>query len=79
MALTKKPTGLAIERKDLIFTTKWKIADKDYGNGQQMQYAVFTTQKKYESAVNFLKQGMTITKGVKWNDKFVNPFSRKKE
>ena len=35
---TKKPTGLTIARKDNKFTCKWKIADKDYGDGISMQY-----------------------------------------
>ena len=38
MAKTKKPTGLSIKREDNKFTISWKIADKDYGNGQQLQY-----------------------------------------
>ena len=81
MASTNKPTGLAIERKDLTFTLKWKIADKDYGNGQQMQYAVFTTQQIFKAALGILSSGQTsgetsiagtiwpsIANQVKWND-----------
>lgn len=35
---TKKPTGLKITRKGNSFTLSWKIADKDYADGQAMQY-----------------------------------------
>lgn len=35
---TKRPTGLAVSRKNLTFTCTWKIADKDYAEGQQFQY-----------------------------------------
>ena len=38
MAKTKKPTGLSISRNGKKFTFSWKIGDKDYGNGQQLQY-----------------------------------------
>lgn len=34
---TKKPTGLKLTRKNDTFTASWKIADKDYGDGQAMQ------------------------------------------
>lgn len=68
MANTKKPEGLTVKRAGLKFTTKWKIRDKDYRDGQQFQYAIFTTQKKYESALNFIRQGFTITSGVTWHN-----------
>lgn len=67
MANTKKPGGLTVTRAGLKFTLNWKIKDKDYKNGQQFQYAIFTTQKKYESALNLVKQGFTITSGVTWH------------
>ena len=35
---TKKPTGLTITRSGQWYTIKWKIGDKDYGDGQQLQY-----------------------------------------
>lgn len=37
---TKKPTGLTITRKDNDITFKWKIADKNYGAGQQLKWHV---------------------------------------
>lgn len=69
MASTKAPTGLTIERKTgtLRFDAKWKINDNDYGNGQQFQYATVNTQKKFESALNFIKQGFEIEKGITWH------------
>lgn len=67
MATTTKPGGLTVSRAGLKFTLNWKIRDKDYGNGQQFQYAIFTTQKKYESALSFIKQGFTLTSGVTWH------------
>lgn len=39
---TKAPTGLTITRKDNDITFKWKIADKNYGQGQQLQYRINT-------------------------------------
>lgn len=38
MSKTKKPKGLAIAINGLAFTGSWKIADSNYGNGQQLQY-----------------------------------------
>jgi len=38
MAKTKKPKGLSISRDGFKFTCTWKIADSDYGNGQEFEY-----------------------------------------
>ena len=38
MALTKAPSGLSIARNKLTFTFSWKIADKDYSAGHELQY-----------------------------------------
>lgn len=35
---TKKPTGLSLKRDGNKFTASWKIADKDYGDGQAFQW-----------------------------------------
>ena len=35
---TKKPTGLSIKRDGRKFTFAWKIGDKDYGDGQQLEW-----------------------------------------
>lgn len=38
MAKTLKPSGLGIKRKGNKFTLTWKIRDKDYDDGQALQY-----------------------------------------
>lgn len=38
MAKTKKPTGLKLTRNGNSWKAEWKIADKDYGDGQTFQY-----------------------------------------
>lgn len=38
MAKTKQPTGLSITRKDSTFTMSWKCGDKNYDDGQSLQY-----------------------------------------
>ena len=38
MAKTKKPTGLSITRDGDRYIFKWKIADDNYGAGQDLQY-----------------------------------------
>lgn len=38
MSKTKKPTGPSITRNGNKFTLKWKMSDKDYGNGQEFAY-----------------------------------------
>lgn len=35
---TKKPTGLKLTRNKNVFTASWSIADKDYADGQSLQY-----------------------------------------
>lgn len=37
---TKKPSGLKIVRDGVNFTASWKIGDKDYGEGQSLQYQI---------------------------------------
>ncbi len=44
---TKKPSGLTITRNDNDITFRWKIADKNYGEGQQLQWRV--NSKKWHS------------------------------
>jgi len=38
MAKTIAPSGLTISRSGGVFTAKWKIADKNYSDGQVLQY-----------------------------------------
>lgn len=52
MAKTKKPTGLSISRNGKKFTFSWKIGDKDYGNGQQLQYRLSYWKKGTWSSVS---------------------------
>lgn len=37
---TKKPSGLTITRDNGKFTASWKIGDKDYGEGQSLEYRI---------------------------------------
>lgn len=37
---TKAPTGLSVSRNGNTYTLSWKIGDKDYGKGQNLQYRV---------------------------------------
>jgi hypothetical protein len=37
---SKKPSGLKIVRDGANFTASWKIGDKDYGEGQSLQYQI---------------------------------------
>lgn len=46
MSKTKKPTGLGIKRDGKKFTFSWKIGDKDYGNGQQLQWRMSHWKEK---------------------------------
>lgn len=41
---TFKPTGLSIKRSGARFTVSWKIGDKDYGSGQNLQYKIDSGQ-----------------------------------
>lgn len=43
---TKAPSGLTITRAGKKFTYSWKIADKDYGKGQQIQFHIHPTHAK---------------------------------
>ena len=36
--VTRKPSGLSIKRSGNKFWFSWKIGDKDYGAGQNLQY-----------------------------------------
>jgi len=45
MAITQQPTGLTTTRNNLTFTFSWKITDKDYEAGQQLQYRTNLTEK----------------------------------
>ncbi len=38
MSVTKAPSGLSVARNKLTFTFSWKIADRDYSAGHELQY-----------------------------------------
>ena len=75
MSVSKAPTGLSVTRSGNTFTMKWKIGDKDYGNGQQLQYwingtlyqpSIGTTATSYAITSTVLK---TLTFRVRGNRK----------
>lgn len=43
--VTKAPSGLTITRSENKFTASWKIGDKDYEDGQYLQYSINDTGK----------------------------------
>lgn len=48
MAITKKPSGLAIARSgNLKFALSWKISDKDYAGGQELRWRTWKDDKNY--------------------------------
>lgn len=51
MAKTNKPTGLKITRNGNKLTLNWKIADKDYGDGQAFGYSIDYQKGNYVSRV----------------------------
>lgn len=40
--ITRKPSGLSIKRSGNVFILSWKIGDKDYGDGQTLQYRLLS-------------------------------------
>ena len=51
MATTLKPTGLTIARDGALkYAISWKIADKDYNEGQQLQWRVWLSETKNQTA-----------------------------
>ena len=72
MAATKAPTGLSTSRKNLTFTFTWKIADKDYGAGQQLQYR--TNQTGAGKWINVTIGHATISKSVTLDEDLFYPY-----
>lgn len=64
---TSRPKGLTLERKGGKFTLSWKISSANYDDGQDLQYVIITSQKKFDSAENFMKQGFKVS-GLKWKN-----------
>ena len=50
--ITVRPSGVTITRNKYAFTTKWKIADADYRDGQQLQYYNYNTKKWMNISIN---------------------------
>lgn len=74
-ATTKKPTGLTIARNGQWFTVKWKIGDKDYGDGQQLQYHLSSQKKGKWTSVNIGKKA--TSKSIKIENKDYYPYPNK--
>ena len=69
---TKKPTGLTITRNAQWFTIKWKIGDKDYGDGQQMQYHLSSQKKGKWTSVGIGKKDTSKSIWIKNADYYPN-------
>lgn len=61
MAITHQPTGLTTTRSNLTFTFSWKITDKDYEAGQQLQYRTNLTEKWTSIEIGCWTTKKTIT------------------
>jgi len=80
---TKKPTGLTITRNGNKFTFEWKIADKDYEAGQQLEW--YLEAKNYESTLGTATDTGTIGNAntgmigtSKWNPISISKTTTKK-
>lgn len=72
---TKKPSGLGISRKGKKFTCSWKIADSDYGDGQDFEYRTSDMDKgKYKSVSIGTK---TTQKSINVSKKSYYPYKKK--
>ena len=62
---TKKPEGLTVVRKNNDVTLKWKLKDKNYGAGQQLQWRVNTGSGNWSSwksvSINTTVRAKTIS------------------
>ena len=64
---TKKPTGLTITRSGQWYTIKWKIGDKDYGDGQQLQYHLSSQNNGMWTTASGIGSG-TTSKSIEINN-----------
>lgn len=42
--VTRKPSGLSVKRSGSTLVLSWKIGDKDYHDGQTLQYRLLSTK-----------------------------------
>lgn len=75
MSKTKKPSGLGIKRSGGKFECSWKIADKDYGDGQQFEYR--TSNMKAKSYTSEKIGTKTTSKTITINKKSYYPYIKK--
>lgn len=61
MASTVAPSGLTITRNNFKFTATWKIADADYGKGQQCQWRIYTGKWSNWTSINVSASATTAT------------------
>ena len=60
---TVKPSGLTIARNDnLKFAVSWKISDKDYGDGQQMEWRAWHGENNNATAWTAVSTSASATK-----------------
>ena len=76
MSASKPPTGLSVTRSGNNFTLKWKRGDKDYGNGQQLQYWV--NGKLYQPSISATATSYAFSSTVLTNLTFQVRGNRKK-
>lgn len=67
MATTKKPTKTKIKRNDNKFTFSWNCADKDYGDGQQVQYSINWDEMGWSTWMNLSVSASARTRSVTIN------------
>ena len=57
---TNKPTGLGVKRDGNKFTCTWKIGDKNYGDGQALEWRYIYTTVKWTTLTNTYGNKVTI-------------------
>ena len=72
--ITVRPSGVTITRNKYAFTTKWKIADADYRDGQQLQYYNYNTKKWMNISINQYQVQATM----EFNANLYHPLGKKK-
>lgn len=70
MATTIKQSGLSIARNNMKFTLSWKIADADYGKGQQLRWRIWTGKWSAWTSVTIGVKATTATVSLTAADYF---------